>query len=90
MEYIPGSKDSISVARGETMTITVNIRSCEDCRHKDHSGAFTPGGARPICGHHDACSKRYLEYDKYGWQQRVLPSDGAIPNWCPLKHGSTY
>lgn len=39
--------------KNETLTITVQVRGCEDCRHRDHSGSFTPGGAKQICGHHD-------------------------------------
>ena len=39
--------------KNETLTITVCVRGCEDCRHIDHSGAFTPGGAKMICGHPD-------------------------------------
>lgn len=37
------------------MTVQVTINTCKDCRHLDHSGAFTPGGALPVCGHNDAC-----------------------------------
>jgi hypothetical protein len=39
--------------KNETLTITVTVRGCEDCRHRDHSGSFTPGGAKQICGHDD-------------------------------------
>lgn len=39
--------------KNETLTITVQVRGCEDCRHRDHSGSFTPGGAKQICGHDD-------------------------------------
>ena len=38
------------------LTVTVVIKGCKSCRHKDHSGAFTHGGARNICGH-DAATK---------------------------------
>jgi hypothetical protein len=33
------------------MEITIHIDNCRGCRHRDHSGAFTPGGAKEICGH---------------------------------------
>ena len=33
------------------VTVTVHIDNCTRCRHIDHSGAFTPGGAKQICGH---------------------------------------
>lgn len=39
--------------KNETLTLTVIVRGCEDCRHRDHSGSFTPGGAKAICGHGD-------------------------------------
>ena len=32
------------------MKIQLDIR-CETCDHLEHSGAFTPGGAKDICGH---------------------------------------
>lgn len=35
------------------MLITVKIDNCVQCRHMDHSGSFTPGGAKHICGHPD-------------------------------------
>jgi hypothetical protein len=28
--------------------------SCKNCRYQGHSGAFTPGGAKPICNHSKA------------------------------------
>ena len=35
------------------MLITVKIKYCHQCHYVDHSGAFTPGGAKPICQHPD-------------------------------------
>jgi hypothetical protein len=35
------------------MLITVEVNHCVQCRHIDHSGSFTPGGAKHICGHPD-------------------------------------
>ena len=87
------------------MEITVTINSCSSCRHNDHSGGFTIRGARQICGHSGACKarrskddffKEYPEYPKdydtgnwkYHWYNRI--TDGVIPEWCPLKHGSNY
>lgn len=81
-----------------SMSLTVVLNGCKDCRHRDHSGAFTPGGARPICGHYDAV--RFATYkklvnkkdkdDKYHWRHRVLKDLNKIPEWCPLKHGMCY
>ena len=72
------------------MEITVNINSCADCRHRDHSRAFTPGGAILICGHVDACIQYDSRYEACHWRQRILPDDKSIPDWCPLKSGSRY
>ena len=53
------------------MIVTVDIKNCERCRHIDHSGSFTVRGARPICGHSDACVERttmeafLAEYPEY-------------------------
>lgn len=70
------------------MLVTVEIKTCQGCNHIDHSGAFTVRGARPICGHPDACVERttkevfLVEYPEYGkrdlshfkhhWIHRVL------------------
>lgn len=40
------------------VNISFKITKCRQCRHIDHSGAFTKGGARTICGHSDACKVR--------------------------------
>lgn len=37
----------------QPLKICVEVRNCFDCRHKDHSGAFTLGGAKRICSHPD-------------------------------------
>jgi hypothetical protein len=37
--------------------------TCETCEHLDHSGAFTPGGAQPICDHDDAAERAYPGVD---------------------------
>lgn len=36
------------------MEIKINIKTCKDCCHLSHSGAFTKGGAKPVCDHPDA------------------------------------
>jgi hypothetical protein len=73
------------------MKIIVDIQTCKDCRHIDHSGAFTPGGAKLICGHREACNLATLGIkapEKYDWKYRILPN--IIPDWCPLKNGCKY
>ena len=39
------------------LTIKIDIKDCSECRHVDHSGAFTVRGARQICGHSSACGQ---------------------------------
>ena len=74
-----------------SLTVTVVLKSCEDCHYKEHSGAFTPGGAKPVCGHSDAVDIRGKgKEDPFSWRHRVLKSNLRIPSWCPLKHGSGY
>lgn len=34
--------------------ISMQLINCGECCHVDHSGAFTKGGARSICGHSEA------------------------------------
>ena len=74
------------------MFITIELLSCMDCRHKDHSGAFTPGGAKPVCDHDDApCGPTSIKAeDRYHWKYRVINKYPEIPSWCPLKNGSKY
>lgn len=94
------------------MQITVDLTTCRDCRHRDHSGAFTRPEAQIICGHYDAARLRrsktslknfnpkyYSEMKrdkwkhwKHHWWHRVLDDQKtlAIPDWCPLKNGSSY
>lgn len=65
------------------MEIKIKIKSCNDCRHLSHSGAFTPGGAKPVCDHDKAIptkeeigSKRWggkITKDLYHWKNRVIP-----------------
>ena len=86
------------------MQITVIIDKCRQCRHIDHSGAFTPGGAKPVCGHDKAvelatAQKTFKKVpagkadDKYHWRHRVIKhpdNDERMPHWCPLRHGHKY
>lgn len=58
----------------------INIETCRDCRHRDHTGGFTPGGAKPCCGHPDTCQR--LGYDCF---KRVIDPPNIIPEWCPLR-----
>lgn len=74
------------------MDVTVKIDRCLDCRHLDHSGAFTPGGAKNICGHGKA--SRYFitkhQENRYHWEHRVVDAKKPPPENCPLRHGHQY
>jgi len=80
------------------MQVIVNIEKCSDCRHCDHSGAFTPGGAKPMCGHpHQRRKLPYTEVPIPDNERRMYPLSQEyefivteIPEWCPLKHGEKY
>ena len=73
------------------MRVVVDIKNCGDCRHLDHSGAFTPGGAKDVCDHRNASSTSTLKRhkEKWHWKNRVVRAD-RIPSWCPLKAGGNY
>lgn len=84
-----------------SVTVTVVLHSCSDCRHLTHSGAFTKGGTKSICGHPDACEIRGEgKKDKYDWKHRAIrnkirkggpyKNKPMIPQWCPLKDGYAY
>ena len=59
--------------------ITTIIKTCADCPHRDHTGAFTKGGAKWCCGHDETCRTR--GYDCF---KRVIKNHDKIPGWCPL------
>jgi len=69
--------------------VTITINTCDECHHLSSSGAFTKGGAKPICGNSDSCESRKVK-DKYDWRNRVLKTSKntdklVMPDWCPLK-----
>lgn len=70
--------------------IVINIKNCNDCPHVDHSGGFTPGGAKDTCGNGNTCMVRANIHtdEPYHWIHRVLKEDKngklIIPDWCPL------
>jgi hypothetical protein len=74
------------------LIIKVWLENCEQCHHIDHSGSFTPGGAKLICGHDYAseCVNIIKDInDGWDWKNRIV--DGFnIPNWCPLQNGYNY
>jgi len=81
------------------MEIKIQINKCSDCKHSDHTGAFTEGGAKPCCEHpvtvkekgYD-CFKRIIPYTMKYWElyKRKFAVACEIPIWCPLKRGYKY
>jgi len=66
------------------MNRKIIITSCHGCPFRDHSGGFTPGGAKPICMKTDPT--RVLPFTA-GLDHRDVPTRVAtnvIPSWCPL------
>ena len=56
------------------------IENCPSCPYRDHTGAFTPGGAKPVCGH-----QKTIDAKGYSCFDRVIPEPStATPAWCPL------
>ena len=79
------------------MSRKIVIENCGCCPEYDHSGAFTRGGAFPLCSKTRAPES---QQKKYKWYCRILPFKvvwsevwgkeirqytGKIPGWCPLK-----
>ena len=62
------------------MQVCVEIETCMDCRHRDHSGAFTKGGARQICGHSAACSERRSK-TQFKKEYPMYSSDSKEKGW---------
>ena len=75
------------------MKITIEINTCADCKHSDHSGAFTKGGRQYLCQHrsnlvHDAfCG---AEYTRLLNPEEPTKFPEEIPAWCCLKWGHKY
>lgn len=66
---------------------TITINNCNECHFLDHSGAFTPGGAKPHCNNQLSCGPRIRKHWEH-WKNRILKKDKdgkiQIPTWCPL------
>ena len=55
------------------MEITIQIETCDDCRHSNHTGAFTPGGSKPCCNHPDYVERKFKQKGDYSCFDRVIP-----------------
>lgn len=77
--------------------VSLLISTCGDCPFVDHSGAFTPGGARDICSHKKAVdsfaagvegmeeSRGQQIPSRYHWRYRVVDRSTAPPEKCPIR-----
>lgn len=67
---------------GKSVKLTVILESCYQCQHLDHSGAFTQGGARDICGHYNACDFFPSKTKEQFWEEYPYykKRDGDIPD----------
>ncbi len=65
----------------DKIILAVHIKACGECPHLDHSGAFTEGGVKAICGNYYALDLKRQD----GWKFRVVNVE-SIPEWCPLEN----
>jgi hypothetical protein len=78
----------------------IAIEDCSQCPHVSHSGAFTKGGAWPVChgpGLEWEVFNEVLDYNDpeagKKWSPPILPTNECrnrvreIPEWCPLPEG---
>ena len=85
------------------MEIKIQIDKCQECKHLDHTGAFTKGGEKPCCNHNQTCRekgydcfKRVIPYKNVFIDNNILCLSREyhivkkIPDWCPLKRGYKY
>jgi hypothetical protein len=69
------------------MEVVIKIKTCNDCRHRDHTGGFTPGGAKPCCDHPFAVENM----DKgNGPFDRVIPYRNESPDNRNVFHKHTF
>lgn len=75
--------------------VSLTIATCDECPFVYHSGAFTPGGAKPICSHRNAV-ETFGEgitdvvdgfEDRYHWRHRIVDRNAPPPPQCPIRHG---
>ena len=72
------------------ISITIEV-NCDNCHHRSHSGAFTKGGAKPMCHHPDVENHAKIIPYKTDWTNtRPIRVPKKLPEWCPLKEGKTY
>jgi len=83
------------------MSRKIVITSCVKCPYMNHSGAFTKGGAWPVCHGPGVVNwsnvNKTLAYNdpeaNEKWSPPILPVhepvgrqySGVIPDWCPLE-----
>lgn len=58
----------------------IKIECCYQCRHRDHSGAFTPGGAVILCRHPNRDKRKDNKY-----RAQTIHDANKLPSHCPLR-----
>ena len=78
------------------MIIQIEIKNCRECKHCEHTGGFTKGGAKPGCNHPETvkskgsdCFKRVIP-NRISAGFKTIREPKSIPNWCPMKNGFKY
>lgn len=80
------------------MAVQLVINTCGECPYVDHSGAFTPGGAKDICQHKNAVASfaghigddapnpdNLAGGDRYHWKHRIVDRGAEPPPQCPIR-----
>jgi len=81
------------------MSRMIEIKNCSRCPHRDHSGAYTQGGAWPVCHGPNVVDWASIDVDyndpkaNEKWSPPILPVENRftrtptdiIPTWCPLE-----
>ena len=69
----------------------IEVKSCNDCPHSDHTGAFTKGGAKPCCNHDEVvrtkgndCFERVIPYKTDYDRKPPARIPKKIPLGCQL------
>jgi len=60
----------------------IQVQDCSSCPHLSHTGAFTRGGAKPLCNHPTTVKERLGK--EGGLSKMQIPKFPRQPKWCPL------
>lgn len=69
-----------------SLTVSVVLKNCWECRHINHTGALTRGKIKRWCSHDSDLGIASRE----GYNDRIIRNPDKIPPNCPLKLGAKY